>query len=298
MLIYCHSLKFESRDISSTWLTISRLARKSNQVTYAYDAVMRATDLEDPAAIVEHSRLLWKGGHHRKAIQNLKSALSDGNFAAQSTYISNSMHVSTTGQSKRPPQNILLAKTQLLLAKWMDIGGQEKSADVLKYYKESTEIYNKWDKGHYFLGSYYNKILESEKSAHADRQTEAYLTGECTKLTIDNFLRSMMFGSKYIYRTLPKVLTLWLDFGQDLHLLGQQFDKSRNRRADKRQSELDTLYYRSREDTLKLINAQIEKYLLKRTPTYITYTAFAQILSRITNPHKVVQQLLRQLLVY
>jgi serine/threonine-protein kinase ATR len=293
-------LKFDSRAISSTWLTVSRLARKSNRTTYAYDAVMRATDLEDPAAIIEHSRLLWKSGHHRKAIQNLRSALSDGKFAVQAHngLLADTVNLSTTSLSKKSPQNVLLAKTQLLLAKWMDISGQEKSADVLIYYKESTEIYNKWDKGHYFLGSYYNKILESEKSAPQNRQTEAYLTGECAKLTIDNYLRSMIFGPKYIYRTLPKVLTLWLDFGQDMHQRTVEAQQLKNRRDKKYMNGVEAQYMPLRQRTLDAINIQIEKYLLKRTPTFVAYTAFAQILSRINNPQRNVQEVLRQLIVH
>ena len=34
-----------------------------------------------------------------------------------------------------------------------------------------------------------------------------------TKLVIENYLRSIPFGSKYWYQTIPKVITLWLDLG-------------------------------------------------------------------------------------
>lgn len=41
------------------------------------------------------------------------------------------------------------------------------------------------------------------------------LSGEIAKLVIDNYLRSLAFGAKYIFQTLPRVLTLWLDLGSD-----------------------------------------------------------------------------------
>jgi serine/threonine-protein kinase ATR len=37
------------------------------------------------------------------------------------------------------------------------------------------------------------------------------LSGEATKLVIDNYLRSLTYGSKYVFQTLPKLLTLWLE---------------------------------------------------------------------------------------
>jgi hypothetical protein len=48
---------------------------------------------------------------------------------------------------------------------------------------------------------------------------------------------------------------------------------------------------------LALINSHIKKYLIKRIPLYITYTALAQMLSRIDNQHTEVANLLRQLVV-
>jgi hypothetical protein len=37
------------------------------------------------------------------------------------------------------------------------------------------------------------------------------LSGEATKLVIDNYLRSLTYGTKYVFQTLPKLLTLWLE---------------------------------------------------------------------------------------
>jgi hypothetical protein len=37
------------------------------------------------------------------------------------------------------------------------------------------------------------------------------LSGEATKLVIDNYLRSLTYGCKYVFQTLPKILTLWLE---------------------------------------------------------------------------------------
>lgn len=50
------------------------------------------------------------------------------------------------------------------------------------------------------------------------------LSGEASKLVIDNYLRSLAHGNKYVFQTLPKVLTLWLEHASTV---GQPFDPKR-----------------------------------------------------------------------
>jgi hypothetical protein len=47
---------------------------------------MHAERLGDNASKIEYSKLLWKEGHHRKAIQNLRGAIESNAFQ---TYESN-----------------------------------------------------------------------------------------------------------------------------------------------------------------------------------------------------------------
>jgi serine/threonine-protein kinase ATR len=277
--------------IGSLWLTSSRLARKANQINAAHDAILRAASLEEPAAKIEQARLLWKGGYTRKAIQNLQAAITDGTFQKLNFSLGTTSTTKSTAGSKSP-QNILLAKSQLLLSKWMDQGGQEKSQTVLERYKQVSKLNNSWDKGHYFLGAYYNKILDSELAAPPNLRTGTFLNGEVVKLVIDNYLRSMLFGPKYLYRTVPKVFTLWLDFAQEItEAKQQQVRKSQRIRDESADSYLDT-----KMKTMVKINDQVKKYLILRLPAYIPYTSFAQILSRIDNPHRETLALLTELI--
>jgi serine/threonine-protein kinase ATR len=279
--------------IGSLWLTSSRLSRKANQIDPAHDAVLRAASLEEPAAKIEHARLLWKGGHSRKAIQSLQAALLDGTLLKQNFSLTSNSVTKSTGVAKGP-QNLLMAKGQLLLAKWMDLGGQEKSITVLERYKEVSKLNSASDKGHYFLGSYYNKILDSEKAAPENMQSSNYLSGECTKLVIDNYLRSMFFGPKYLYRTVPKVLTLWLDLGQEI---AESKKKTQSgRKSDRKRDDMDESWLKAKMKSMDKINDQVKKYLVTRLPAYVPYTSFAQILSRINNPHKETSALLTEVI--
>jgi serine/threonine-protein kinase ATR len=248
--------------------------------------MIRATELGDPGAVVEHARLLWAGGYHRKAIQMLRGAMMDESTPKQTSKMSDSV---ATGKKTVDSHKLLLARTQLLYAKWMDRSGQERSDKILEYYKMSDA---RSDRNFYHLASYYNKILDSEANAPETLKSENFLTGECTKLTIDNYLRSAFSGTKYVYRSVPKILTLWLDFGQHVQEEQAEFKRSRGRLQE---TQMKLLEGRAR--NLDQINIQIKKYLIKRIPLYITYTALAQMLSRIDNPHTEVAGLLRQLVV-
>ena len=59
--------------------------------------------------------------------------------------------------------------------------------------------------------------------------------------TVKHYARSLRFGSKYTYQTVPRILTLWLDMGEDQSL--------------------------SSTDTFALINKEIDS-AIRHTPVY------------------------------
>lgn len=208
---------FSALDIASSWLTTSRLARKANQINTAFDAVLHATRLGDSEAKIEHSRLLWKDRHHRKAIQNLDGAIAANVFSREQTpsNAGDSMSTNRTNWTDEQRQivNKLAARAYLLKAKWLDQSGQSASSNIVQCYHTAIKLFNKWEKGHYYLGKHYNKLLESDKTQ--PKVSFSTKCGETAKLVIENYLRSITFGVKHIYETIPKLLTLWLDLGME-----------------------------------------------------------------------------------
>ena len=273
---------FTPQQIAGVWLTTSRLARKANLLTVAYDAVLHATRLHDESATIEHARILWKDGQHRKAINNLKGAIEAGVF--QSYNVSAIEDSASTRDKDQKEQNPLISKTQLLLAKWLDEAGLIKTLELLVHYQQAQKSYNRSQSPTYYLGKYYNKLLDAESVAPKAKQTEVYWSGECVKLAIDNYVRSMAFGSKYYYETVPKVLTLWLDFGAEI-----ADEESR------RLPQTDQNFLTSKKKRLESIHKQLQKYF-DRLPPYILYTALSQIMSRINHPHPTVAEVLAQLI--
>ncbi|KAK3363362.1 phosphatidyl inositol 3-kinase-like protein [Lasiosphaeria hispida] len=272
--------KFADRDIASLWLSTARLARKAGSMHQSFNAVLHAQQLGDSSAIIENARLLYKDGHHRKAIQVLQLAIETNSFM--------NLNVNRLSpSSSRDPEalrNLHTARAHLLLAKWLDSTGQTHASALRSKYQQAAKTYPQWEKGHYYLGRHYKKVLESEKALKPDDQTDEYLSGETAKLVIENYLRSLNFGTKYLYQTLPRILTLWLE-------LGAQVDKPPEGKVS-----LSRELHTRRKAILHELHKHFQKHL-PRMPAFIFYTALPQIVARIAHPNSEVFGVLEQMIV-
>ncbi|KAH8588648.1 protein kinase-like protein rad3 [Bisporella sp. PMI_857] len=279
------SVEFTKGDIASAWLTSARLARKGNALHQSFNAVLHASQLGDESATIEHARLLWKEGHHRKAIQNLQGAIANNAFIShnKSTHAS---FAATTGIDLTEQQNLLTARAHLLLAKWLDSAGQTQSNALRSQYQLAAKTHMTWEKGHYYLGRHYNKLLESEKTLGFEHQSDQYITGDMAKLVIENYLRALSFGTKYIYQALPRLLTLWLDLGIQVN---QPIE------AKYGTKDFITRILNDRKQSLAQMHSRFNKYIAK-LPAYIFYTAFPQIIARIAHPNPEVYKFLQDII--
>ncbi|TGO14465.1 hypothetical protein BTUL_0052g00020 [Botrytis tulipae] len=280
------SLEFTKGDLASAWLTSARLARKGNAIHQSFNAVLHASQLGDDSAKIEHARLLWKEEQHRKAIQSLQGAI-DSNAFISHNEINKASLGSADNTHRKQQQNLLEARAHLLLAKWLDLAGQTNSSALRAQYQLAAKTHNAWEKGHYYLGRHYNKLLESSSNLPFERQDDSYLSGETASLVISNYLRSLAHGTKYVHQTLPRILTLWLDLGTQL---SQKIDPKRH--SQEYVSKMTQL----RKKTLDDLHIRFKKYISKM-PAYIFYTALPQIVSRITHPHKEVNYFLQVIML-
>ena len=239
--------------------------------------MLNAFQCGDDAAKIEHARLLWKDNQHRQAIQSLEGAIASDVFATYDRRMEDPSHPEETQQK----QNMLSARAHLLLAKWLDASGQTQAAKVTVKYQYAAKHHARWEKGHYYLGKHYNKLLEAEKALPPAKQSDAYVLGEMARLVIENYLRSVPFGSKYWYQTIPKILTLWLDLG--VECMSKARGEAQAEILDRRNKYLDA------------VHRQLRRYF-DRVPPYIFYNALPQMVSRISHPNPKVYELLAMMI--
>ena len=240
---------------------------------------MHATQLGDHAATIETARLLWKDGHHRKAIQSLEGAIAANIFQSDETQAPTDSLSRSAAQGSRV-QNPVAARAHLLLAKWVDHAGQTQSDAIIKQYRTAVDFHIRSEKGHYYLGKHYNKLLESEKAKPPAKQAQTFITGEMAKLVIENYLRSLGMGTKYIHQTLPRIITLWLDLGTDV---GRAVDSKYGNDHSFREH-----VGNQRQKIFNAVMSQVKKYA-DRLPAFVFYSAMAQIVARICHPHEKIQ---------
>lgn len=273
--------EFSYTDIASAWLTSAKLARKAGFVHQSFNAVLHASQLGDNSATIEHSRLLWKEDHHRKAIQSLRGAIAANAFRSHE-YVQTDLSSTTASKGKQQEQNIPKARAHLLLAKWFDGAGQTQSDSIIQEYRQAIKWHSRCEKAHYYLGKHFNKLFEYEKAKPMAKRAQTFLSGEIAKLVIENYIRSLAYGAKYIYQTLPRALTVWLELGIDI----EQPAETKHGSPD-----FWTHTAQQRRRMLAHVNAQIKKYC-DRLPGFVFYTAFSQIVARIVHPNPTVFPLL------
>lgn len=208
-----------TEEIASAWLSSAKLARKDDNNQQAYNAVHHATIINSPLATIEHAKLLWHEGQKKNAIRNLNGAIAKKILeidteapldAAKSTITVNE------SSKQQPVQNLRVAKAKLLLARWLEASGHTHSRALLEKYSEASKWFQRWEQGHYYLGRHYNKLYEVEKALPSGKQSERFVDGQHARLIVQNYMRALAFGVKYIFQTMPKLLTVWLDLGDDI----------------------------------------------------------------------------------
>ncbi|KAK4229553.1 protein kinase rad3 [Podospora fimiseda] len=274
--------KFGNEEIASLWLASARLARKSGSIHQSFNAVLHAQQLGDGSALIENARLLYKIGHHRKAIQDLQLAIKEGSFTNTTNFTA--IAPPSSNRSPESQRHLLTARAQLLLAKWLDSTGQTRVDAQRSQYQEAAKTFGQWEKGHYYLGRHYKKVLESEKALPASQQSLKYTSGEIAKLVIENYMRSLNYGTKYLSQTLPRILTLFLDLGTQVENL----------------PDLRITPAVEAHNLKKRILAEVFKFFqrhIPRMPAYIFYTALSQIVARIMHPNMEIFKVLEQMIL-
>uniref|UniRef100_A0A146L1C6 Serine/threonine-protein kinase ATR n=3 Tax=Lygus hesperus TaxID=30085 RepID=A0A146L1C6_LYGHE len=239
--------KFSSH-LGMMWLDSAKRARKKRCLQDAYTCIGIAEKYQPPKLFLELAKYYQAKFETDNAVLVLEQEL-------------NQNPKLICAESKSEFCRIY-AKAKLLTASF-NVGSMNLDFnDGYSAFKEAAEICN-MEKSFVCLASYlYQQHLT---------ETEPDNTTAKRFIQLDsarNFSKSLLYGTKHIYQSMPCILSLWLDYGARNALkMG-----STSRKSD------DSGMIR----TLKDFNNLMENNLLC-LPTYMFMTAFSQILSRINH---------------
>jgi serine/threonine-protein kinase ATR len=246
-----------SKAVGDGWLALAREARGARQYETAASALLQARRLGEGDTHIEHAKLLRARGKLTDALRYLEkinASIPKGG--------------STTPGSAREDQ----ARTCLLMGKWIQECGAKEGQAVIDLYLNAINILPKWEKAYFLLGKMYDKMGEAREGT-GDKFTLQY-----TKPTLENYGKSLAKGHHYIFQSMPRLLTLWLDCAERW----EQDVRSESRKS----SESD---YQSMHDFMVLQTATLSPYKW--------LTAMPQIVSRFCHPHPKVFKWLTSILV-
>ncbi|XP_041465563.1 serine/threonine-protein kinase ATR-like [Lytechinus variegatus] len=250
------------KDIGYCWLKSAKVARKAGHLQGAYSSLLNAGLYSLPELCIEKAKWLWGKGDCHQALIDLQKGVAK--------HFSHGNHLHNDKSPEAKAQRLAHSKALLLVGRFMEDTAKFQSNSVMKQYMSVTEVNSEWEDGHFYLAKYYDRLMLS----FADRPEKA---GEFVVHVVKNFGQSLMYGNQYIYQSMPRLLTLWLDYGAHVS------DLEKGNKVNKAAQAMAKLH-------------KIIAEFTDRLAPYQFLTSFSQLISRICHSHKEVSLQLQEII--
>ncbi|CAH8675793.1 unnamed protein product [Schistosoma haematobium] len=260
------------------WLERAKLARKSGQFMAAYTCVLRAEDFGIPDALLERAKLLWQTDKREAAQACLDKGIPDvfgcSIFNVRNKQSNENIEVSTEYRTISAQQALLLR------TRYCEETNRYDFETTGKLYEQVCGFNSGYEEAHFRLARYVDR---ARTEAVGCKQQNALI-----KVALKHYGLALSYGSQFIYQSMPRLLTLWLDYGQDSVRNFHELNKSQKYTEENNLHSEQKVFNEVQE--LMRINCQ-------RIPVYQFYTALSQLLSRVCHEIPAVVTTLIELVV-
>ncbi|EAU84196.2 atypical/PIKK/ATR protein kinase [Coprinopsis cinerea okayama7 len=243
------------KEVGKAWLSSAKVARKAGHWPTAYSAILQARQSGTPLWFLESAKLMKASGDFiMKAVRELESHMQSLGLISSGNVLDLTLD-----------DEVVNTKHKLFLwrARWMSESGRFDGTPLLEAFKRATELDKRWESSHFYFGNFYDASAKDLKPTDARRL-------KMNMHMLRNYSRATRYGTKFIYQTIPRLLTVWLDNGEDKNIFGT--------------------------DVFNKMN-EVVASAIKDIPAYKWFTAFPQIVSRVCHPVDKVYNLVSQLIV-
>uniref|UniRef100_A0A8C6JKG4 Serine/threonine-protein kinase ATR n=1 Tax=Melopsittacus undulatus TaxID=13146 RepID=A0A8C6JKG4_MELUD len=234
--------------LGQCWLQSARVARKAGHHQTAYNALLNAGESTLSELYIERAKWLWSKGEVHQALIVLQKGV-------ELCFSENKAPCNSKNQ-------LIHGRAMLLVGRFMEETANFESNAVMKKYKDVTVFLPEWEDGHFYLAKYYDKLMPMVTDNKMEKQ------GDLIRYIVHHFGRSLQYGNQFIYQSMPRMLSLWLDFG------AKAYECDKGSRSERVQMKND----------LAKINKVITEHTNHLAP-YQFLTAFSQLISRICHSH-------------
>uniref|UniRef100_A0A669BAQ8 Serine/threonine-protein kinase ATR n=1 Tax=Oreochromis niloticus TaxID=8128 RepID=A0A669BAQ8_ORENI len=229
--------------VGECWLQSARVARKAGHHQTAFNALLNAENTNLAELVTEKAKWLWSKGDVHQALIVLQKGVAQ--CFPEDQPLTDPRSLQTKG------------KAMLLVGRFMEETANFESNAIMKTYKDVTNLLPEWEDGNFYLAKYYDKVMPMVTDNKLEKQ------GNLIRYIVTFFGNALQFGNQYIYQAMPRMLSLWLDFGAKV------CECEKAGRAD-----------RQMRQELSKINTVMSEHCSKLAP-YQFLTAFSQLISRV-----------------
>ncbi|KAJ2743549.1 hypothetical protein GGI20_003654 [Coemansia sp. BCRC 34301] len=252
---------------------------------------------------IEHAKILWDEGHASDAMSAI-SRVADELWAKLKSQYENASGAEptlTAGIGSMPSASQAneadgsmassldvddtkagFARASRYLAIWQEVTNSVASGVLQSRYERIIRVQES-DKAYYAFGQFYNNLLaavgEKDMSRMPKSQQENRIlqVGSLQYYIVRNYSRAVIHSTRYLFQALPRLLTVWLDFGTTI----LQPTEAKNARLV---------------DRYKTTN-RVMSNMAKRLPTYNFLVVLSQLVSRICHVNDEVFAILESIIL-
>ncbi|XP_032356106.1 serine/threonine-protein kinase ATR [Etheostoma spectabile] len=229
--------------VGECWLQSARVARKAGHHQTAFNALLNAENTHLAELVTEKAKWLWSKGDVHEALIVLQKGVAQ---------------CFPDDQPLTDPRSLQTkSRAMLLVGRFMEETANFESNAIMKAYKDVTNLLPEWEDGNFYLAKYYDKVMPMVTDNKLEKQ------GNLIRYIVTYFGKALQFGNQYIYQAMPRMLSLWLDFGAKVC----ECDKAGRSDRQLRQE-------------LGKINMVVSEHCANLAP-YQFLTAFSQLISRV-----------------
>ena len=160
-----------------------------------------------------------------------------------------------------------------MYTKFSEENGSLDSETIRKNYLEVQKIRTKTEQAHFEFAQFTDRLATSVSENVGKKEKFWEYISEIITL----YATSLEYGCQYIYQALPRMMSLWLDFGADYFEMACRENSRNNSQNKSNLAQLNSI--------LNKLNQTVSN-ALQRIPTYAFLTVYPQLVSRICHPEE------------
>ncbi|KAK9112594.1 hypothetical protein Scep_020113 [Stephania cephalantha] len=309
--------------VGNCWLQYAKLCRSAGHYETANRAILEAQSSGAPNVHMEKAKLLWSTRRSDGAIAELQQSLLNMPVDVVGSAVVSSLSSLLLPPANPPSycdtqasnENRNIAKVLLLYSRWIHCTGQKQKEDVMTLYSRVRELQPKWEKGYFYMAKYCDDVLvdarkrqevnlesrsraePSVSAASANSSTEEKSWVSYLPDVLLFYAKGLHRGHKNLFQALPRLLTLWFDFGSKYHVEGLS-SKKEFKQVHQRVKFFSILIYIviyiSKKNIFRIMQVMsIMRGCLKDLPKYQWLTVLPQLVSRICHHNEETVRLVK-----